>query len=482
MSTAVNRVVIVGGGFSGTVVAARLLAGCQGPTSVTILEAREALGLGVAYSTTDHRHLLNVPAAEMSALPERPTDFLDWLRSTGNSADESAFVPRSLYGPYLRDLLNRAVFAAPRGSRLTWCHERAASLRPDRVDSGGLVIGLEAGGQLRAQHAVLAVGAAPPLLPEPLASDLAGFPGYVADPWAPGALDRVGRDGGDVLFIGTGLTMVDAVLTVASSDRRPGVLHARSRHGMRPNVHLPWRGRRLLTLAVEPGQSAHRLLRDIRLAVASAVAEGVPWQDAVDSVRWLAPSLWEALPEEQRRKVLRHAYRAWQVAAHRTAPSVGAELQHLSSSGALTIGRGRLISARSAGESAELELLAANNTEVLRATSVVNCTGPSGDVARIPLVGAGMDCGLFRPDLAGFGIDIDAAGHPIGADGTPASHISVIGWLCRGRLFESTAVRDLRVQAKALADQLGSRHSVPPVERDGGTTLHPSVVATALPA
>jgi uncharacterized NAD(P)/FAD-binding protein YdhS len=480
VSTAARQVVVVGGGFSGTLAAARLLAGCGDPQSVTILEPRDALGRGVAYSTTDDRHLLNVPAAEISALPERPTDFVEWLRSTGNTAGQGAYLPRSLYGRYVGDLLTRAVAAAPRGSRVAWRQKRAVSLRQDRSVAGRLVVGLAGGGHLRADHVVLAVGAPSPHLGVPFVDELAALPGFVADPWALGALDRVGRGGGDVLLIGTGLTMVDAVLTLSSAGRRPGVLHARSRHGLWPNAHLPWTGQTTPALAIEPDVSARRLFKEIRLAVAAAVADGATWQDAVDSVRWLSPALWDGLPEAERRRVLRHAFRPWQVAVHRTAPAVGAELRRIWSSGGLTVGQGRAISARYADGTIEVTLVAANRIEVVRARSVVNCSGPSNDLRRIPLLRVGMESGLFRPDATGFGMDIDLAGHPVGVDGTPAKNVSVIGWLRRGALFESAAVRDLRVQALTLCGALGTDRSLPPVAPGGVAVGRPSVVASGV--
>ncbi|MFN3432504.1 MAG: FAD/NAD(P)-binding protein, partial [Candidatus Sericytochromatia bacterium] len=72
-------IAILGGGFSGTMVAANLLRRASGPLTVAVVERREALGRGVAYSTTESCHLLNVPAGAMSAWPDEPGHFLDWL-------------------------------------------------------------------------------------------------------------------------------------------------------------------------------------------------------------------------------------------------------------------------------------------------------------------------------------------------------------------------------------------------------------------
>ena len=73
------HVVIIGGGASGVLMAAHLLRAPQGQAQVTIIEGRPMLGCGIAYSTSDPDHLLNTHASSMSAFPDRPDHFRDWL-------------------------------------------------------------------------------------------------------------------------------------------------------------------------------------------------------------------------------------------------------------------------------------------------------------------------------------------------------------------------------------------------------------------
>src|SRR5271154_5056393 len=100
-------VAIVGGGCSGLLVAVHLAS--QGFAGrITVIEPRERLGAGLAYSTSFDRHLLNVPAGKMSALPEEPRHFLDWLRARNwPGVNPDSFAPRKLYGEYLEDLLRQ---------------------------------------------------------------------------------------------------------------------------------------------------------------------------------------------------------------------------------------------------------------------------------------------------------------------------------------------------------------------------------------
>src|SRR5690606_38703623 len=108
-------VVVVGGGAAGVLVALRLAMGGGPPPRVAIVEPGARLGEGVAYSTTQPVHLLNVPAARMSAFEERPGHFVDFLagRSRVPHARLGAeFAPRALFAQYLRATLEALPAAA----------------------------------------------------------------------------------------------------------------------------------------------------------------------------------------------------------------------------------------------------------------------------------------------------------------------------------------------------------------------------------
>lgn len=75
-------VAIVGCGASGALLAMALLRETRKrPLRLTIVEPRHRLGRGVAYSTPDPLHLLNVPADSMSAIESDPTHFLRWAQA-----------------------------------------------------------------------------------------------------------------------------------------------------------------------------------------------------------------------------------------------------------------------------------------------------------------------------------------------------------------------------------------------------------------
>src|ERR1700719_3127945 len=100
-----TTIAIIDGGVSGTLTALHLVRQ-ETPTRVILIDQRPDFGLGLAYSTPSLRHLLNVPAGKISALPDQADHFLNWLRENHDpTATEKTFAPRAVFGRYLQSLL-----------------------------------------------------------------------------------------------------------------------------------------------------------------------------------------------------------------------------------------------------------------------------------------------------------------------------------------------------------------------------------------
>lgn len=105
------NVAIIGGGFSGTTLAAQLLRHSGPSFSVVVIEKACLPGRGLAYGTDSDSHLLNLPAKDMSAFPEDPEHFTRWAKlNFDRETQPGSFLPRRVYGRYLGDLLTDAVF------------------------------------------------------------------------------------------------------------------------------------------------------------------------------------------------------------------------------------------------------------------------------------------------------------------------------------------------------------------------------------
>ena len=154
-----RRVVIVGGGASGTLVAAQVLRKAQLPISVIVIDPRQSLGEGVAYSTTFDEHVLNVRAKSMSVLVEDPHHFVKWA-----NIDRDAFAPRSLFARYLRHVLDDAQRSAASGVVFDHIQSTVVGVdKPDEGEGAAAEVRCSNGQAFKADIVVLATGNAKPL-------------------------------------------------------------------------------------------------------------------------------------------------------------------------------------------------------------------------------------------------------------------------------------------------------------------------------
>ena len=458
MTDRCRRIAIIGAGFSGTTLAIQLLRRVTTPTEILLIDRSGVFGLGLAYSTTNRDHLLNVHAGRMSLFPDEPDHFLSWLKLTNhpaaNDADLAhAFLPRADYGKYLQDSLAAAVKAAPLNVRIELITGEVATL-----DSGEhhTAIGLSDGRTLIADQAVLCLGNPIPYLPARY-DDTASLAGRVVDdPWTTDALQRI-RPDDQVALIGSGLTMIDIVIDLAGRGHR-GTLHAVSRHGLLPNAHAASHAYTIDAFDI-PG-TIRGQLRWMRAHVAKAAGAGIDWRAVIDAVRPHIQLFWRALSKPERKRFLRHCRAYWDVHRHRTAPAVAARIDALRTSGQLTVTAGRIAKIECTADKIALSIAPRGEASerTLDVDWILNCTGPTSHYAKGPdrLVRDLLDSGTIRLDGLGLGFDIAPDGKAITKEGPPSSRLYALGPPTRGVLWEITAVPDIRIQCAALAENLAT--------------------------
>ena len=103
-SDRVVPVAIIGGGFSGTILAAQL---ARRGIGYVLIDGSGRMGRGVAYSTTEPAHLLNVRAEGMSAWAGEPDDFAKSVRSEGG--DAAALPSAGCLARYLGEILEEGL-------------------------------------------------------------------------------------------------------------------------------------------------------------------------------------------------------------------------------------------------------------------------------------------------------------------------------------------------------------------------------------
>ncbi|GII42394.1 hydroxyacylglutathione hydrolase [Planotetraspora phitsanulokensis] len=439
---------IVGGGASGTLTAVHLLrhaATSRAPLRVVLVDRDGRHGTGQAYATSDPDHLLNACVDKMSAIADDPGHLLRWARANGLDVAGSDFLPRAVYGRYLRDVLTAAESHASPASPMTRVTAEVSAV--SRSFRGRPAVHLSGGGRIDADAVVLALGNTRPS-PLPQVAEVAGGR-YVGDPWAPGALARIG-DGTPVLVVGTGLTMID--VAISATRAHPGAtVYALSRHGLLPRAHRCPAGPPAPMPIPDDATRLADLLRAVRAAVTAGDGD---WHSVVDGLRPHVPALWGRLSLDDRRRFLALVARYWEVHRHRIPPSTASRVSRLRAAGRLHIVRGRL-----AGTTAVRDGLVAHVDEEgtprdLRVGWVVNGTGPSADVSRDPFLSGLFAAGLCRPDPLGLGLDADDAGAVLDARGRPSEKIFTLGPTLRGTRYETTAIPEIRTQAAGLAPRL----------------------------
>jgi uncharacterized NAD(P)/FAD-binding protein YdhS len=384
----------------------------------------------------------------MNAFPDDPYGFVRWLRERHPAFSQECFVPRLVYGEYLRDLLAREMERQPGRLRL---------VQGEAVD---LALGEQArirladGGEVTADLAILAVGNLPPHHPPgfggELPSDL-----YAADPWTVEA--TAGLTGADtVLILGTGLTMVDLALRL-EAEGYAGRIVALSRRGLLPHRH----GEQECFAPIEdrPEACASSLLRSVRRR-----ARAVGWRNAVDELRRFTTPIWRAADHATRARFLRHLRPWWDIHRHRLAPAVADRIAAMVARGQLSVMAAHTRRADPVREGLRVAYKA-RGEPVERSITVrraINCTGPQGNLAAAtdPLLRALTERGTIRPDALHIGIDVDAASRTIAADGSANEQLYPIGPMTRGANWEIVAVPDIRQQVWALARRLSNAHWV----------------------
>lgn len=358
-----RSIAVVGAGFCGTMILHHLMQhDSLPPLDIHVYDQNGAHGRGVAYSTPFAEHLLNVPAAGMSAIPDRADDF---IRFIGPNANPARFYPRKIYGDYLFGFLVRAQQrAAEQGHQIT-LHSTAAPV------AGAHDI------------TVLATGTSQPVFPP-------GGGAAIAHPYgtdfATGLANHEKLD--EVIILGTGLSAADAVVSLHRAGYA-GHITCVSRHGLWPAVHGP------------KSKLWH-------------------WRRYVDGLRPHSNRIWRAMPEAARQFLLARVT-FWNTIRHRMPPEIHADLKMLEAAGRLTTIKGHICSITPAqNKGVEVHL----HHTVIAGDLAVNCLG-------------------FIPYR-----QVPASGFRLGES------TWTLGAPLFGHLIETTAVPELRVQAKQVASEI----------------------------
>jgi uncharacterized NAD(P)/FAD-binding protein YdhS len=445
-------ILIIGGGFSGTMLAVHLLR--HTGLCIGVVDRGTLPGRGLAYGSPHRFHLLNVPAGEMSAWPDAPDDFLSWARTHFDASLQArSFPPRSIYGAYVGSLLEATLDEFGK-ERFQWIRDEALSLHRRK---GRLAVQTNLGTELLASVVVLATGNFPPGNPR-LTGLKTSASLYFQVAWAKNVLEDLPTTG-SVLMLGSGLTSVDLIMALKSKNYR-GIIHVLSHKGLFPRPRRqqrpdePWP----LFWDETSARTVLGLLRLIRNQVRTAAAQGINWRAVIDSLRPVTQEIWRSLPIEEQRRFVRHVRPYWDVHRHRVAPEIADLLDDMRSDGLVRLHTGTVTQYSESDHRAEVHYWdrGTRTEKTLRVDRVINCSGSETDCRSIDesFITSLVVQGFARPDRLFLGIDVNAHGALIDYKGMPSHRLYAIGPVRKGCFWETTAVPEIRVQAAALAEHL----------------------------
>ena len=450
-------IAIVGGGYSGAAVAWHLAQVLKDrPGRIVVFEPRAELGRGLAYSTPDPDHRLNVPDHRMTLAIEDPLHFKRWLTSDAAPllASGSAtlageiFAPRVVFGQYV------AAHLAPLIAAGRVVHRQSVVTR---ISATGAQFAVQdaSGAIVTADQVVLAVSHPPPALPSELAA-LRHDPALIEDPSAPGALAAVAPQE-RVLIVGSGLTAADILCSLMRQGQRGGV-RILSRHGWRSQPHGPKQAETTAEFTQGPARTALTLLRRVRKALAADAARGLSWHAVFDRLRAQGPAIWAALPLAERRRFLRHLRALWDIHRFRIAPQTHDIVSRAERAGRVEFHAARLIGVARTPQGLLTTIRPRGSSHLAHLTvdRVILATGPAHGqvIAGNPALASLQEQGLVQPDPLALGIATTPEGRAIGQAGAAVPGLFVAGPLARGTVGELMGVPEVTAWSEHLARQL----------------------------
>ena len=444
------KIGIIGGGFSGAMLARHLLNSKQN-LEIYIFNNDAKFGRGIAYQAQIDSLLLNVPAGKMSAYSNQPDHFVDWLnKKNKKSKDEfdQKFVARNEYGCYLSEIWEETKqLAAISDHRITPIIGKVLQIIPKdgvlELKTNELKLSLD--------FCVLACGNSLPTHPKTIAEKDFNSIRYSGNPWRI-KVEEIQSDK-EVLLLGAGLTMVDAI-QVLRANGFIGKINCISPHGFKILPHE--KTSKELQSELKYIKTPIRLFEILKLFHQEMRLHPTKSADLVSLLRAKSGAIWSNFTHEERDFFMRHLRHKWGVARHRIPPESYAILQDEIKGRSLQISAGK-ITAMNFQESSvlvEYEERRSKKKRSLLVQHVINCTGPASDIT-VPndgILNSLYQNGIIQADPLFLGIKTDIKNYQIYSEENYP--IYALGNLLKGELWETTAINELRIQCEELAQVL----------------------------
>lgn len=457
-----KKTVIIGGGFTGTMTAVQLIKKSTAPCGITIINERETFNKGVAYNPYSDKHILNVITGKMSAYPDNPDHFLDWVMTRPDFQDRdktliaNSFLPRKLYGEYLTEIWADTVKTAEtKGIEVNVIDSFVIDLD---VNENSVSLWLEDDSKLIFDTCIIATGNQIPRNPAIKNHSFYESKKYFQNPWLINSVINIKSDL-PVLLIGNGLTMVDTVIGLLEQGFK-GEIFSVSPNGF--NI-LPHRHNGLkytkLTEELTDNLSLFELVRLVNKHIKAVREYGVTAEPVIDSLRPHTQKIWKKFTDREKELFMSRLRHLWGVARHRIPLHIHDKIQKLQIEGRLHINAGKIIDITESENFITVEYFDHHDHTLknIKVSRIINCTGPETDLMNVEksFLKNCLIKGILIQDKLKLGITADTETFQvINSDGKPHESLFTLGSNLKGELWESTAVNELRGQAEKLAENL----------------------------
>ncbi len=464
-----KTIAIIGAGFTGTMVAAQMIRKSTQPLRIILIDKSANLNKGIAYIPYSEKHLLNVVAAKMSAYPDQPDHFLDWVmtldayKELDKTFIANTFLPRKIYGSYLQKVWEDAKkIAVKKGIHVNFIdhYVEELTLRPNSVE---LVLNNQS--NLVADQCVIATGNNLPRNPNIKNMDFYTSSNYFRNPWIKDSVKNLHDHKMPVLIIGNGLTMVDTVFSLREEGFK-GVIYSISPNGF--NI-LPHRHNGLKYPAITDEIVGEKNLYTLFILVKKHVHKvrnyGVSAEPVIDSLRPFTQMIWQEFSDDEKAKFMSRFRHLWGVARHRIPINSHDKIQQMRIEGQLKIISGNLINMTDRVDYVTVEFFNKKNQtlEYIGVSRIINCTGPETNIDNLDssFLKQCLIDGVLTQDNLKLGINTDVETFQvISKNGKRHQNLFTVGSNLKGILWESTAVNELREQAAKLAESLIKHENV----------------------
>lgn len=457
---------IIGAGFTGTMTAVQLIEKSKRPIEIILIYEGESLNKGIAFSPYSAKHLLNVVAGKMSAYPDKPDHFLNWIMKRNFFKEKDrmvvakSFLPRKLYGEYLSNVWNEAKKKARRKKINLIVLNR--TVKDIDVSENEVRIYFDYNITKIVDDCIIAVGNH---LPSNPAIKNIGFydssKNYFRNPWDIKSVKDINNEL-PILIIGNGLTMVDTVFGCLEHGFKSKI-YSISPHGFNILPHQ-YNGPKYSKLVEElrDNLSLFELVKLLNKHIKRLKERGISPEPVIDSLRPHSQKIWASFSEKEKTMFLSRLRHLWGVARHRIPLDSSDKIKKLISNKRLLINSGKIIDlVQDPNYISVLYFDKKSNTiETIRVSRVINCTGPETNLLKIDggFLKVCILKGILFQDNLGLGISTDIKTFQvIKKGGEPNTNLFTLGSNLKGELWESTAINELRIQAKQLAKKLLSR-------------------------